>query len=373
MDFTYVRHQLHQMAEISGQEINTHNFIKSLLQPLHPTQLYEHVGGNGLLAVFEFSPENSTVLIRADMDAVGIQEDTKLDYQSKNQNIAHVCGHDGHTAILLKLAYMLVENPPKQRVLLLFQPSEENGKGGEAVLKSGVLNSYHIDWAFALHNIPGYPVGTVLCRDSFFTCAVLSSEIRFQGRTSHAAEPEKGVSPLKVMMKIIEAIMLKQQTNYSETDYFLTTLIEVHIGEEAYGVSAGDGLIRWTYRAKTNAILQQKIKDIESIVKQYTQTTEGLFSSITYSEAFYANENQLEAVQFIREAARQNHYNYQELEEGFRWGEDFGCMTQNIRGAMFGLGSGVHHEPLHSSKYDFPDELIDKGAQMFYQLIHSIH
>jgi amidohydrolase len=357
------RAYLHQCAEISGHETKTHDFIVKVLQTLNPTNLHQHVGGYGVLAEFEFSKQGKTFLFRADMDAVGSQAD----------RVSHCCGHDGHTAILLDFAAKLKTNPlPGGRVLLLFQPSEENGQGAKAILKSGILQNYAIDLAFALHNIPGFPLGTVLCKPGSFTCAVLSCEMQFSGKTAHASEPEKSISPQRAIFQIVEEIQQLQKNDYSSDDYFLATLVELHIGEETYGVAPGNGVLRWTFRAKTNVLLQQNIQTIESLSKQVVSHTAELDFSIQYLEAFCANENNTSAVELIVKAAKSCGLEVAELKEGFRWGEDFGVLTQVIPGAMFGLGAGENCPPLHAPDYDFPDALIKSGSRMFYEIATHI-
>lgn len=357
------RAYLHQCPEISGHEMKTHDFIVEVLQSLNPTTMHTPVGGWGVIAEFEFSKSGKTYLFRADTDAVGLQADA----------VHHCCGHDGHTSILLEFARLLHANPLAEgRVLLLFQPSEENGQGAKAILDSGILQHYAIDLAFALHNIPGYPLGTILCKSGSFTCAVLSCKMRFSGKVAHASEPEKSISPQDAIFGIVAGIQSLQNTDYSSKEYFLATLVELHIGEETYGVAPGDGLLRWTFRAKTNAVLQKNIKLIESLARQAVSQTEELTFSFRYLEAFYANENNASAVELISKAAKNCGLEYTNLNEGFRWGEDFGVLTQSIPGAMFGLGAGENCPPLHAPDYDFPDALIEVGSRMFYEIATTL-
>lgn len=363
MNSIETRAYLHRCAEVSGREKRTHDFVVEALQLLNPTKLCPMVGGYGVLAEFEFSKQGRTLLFRADMDGVG----------SQPESVRHSCGHDGHTAILLDFASKLHQNPPKEgRILLLFQPSEENGQGAKAALDSGILKSHAIDFAFALHNIPGYPMGTVLCKPKSFSCAVLSCEMEFKGKTSHASEPEKSISPQEAMFEIVSGIKRLQHTDYTFEDYFLATMVEMHIGEAAYGVAPGNGVLRWTFRAKTNAVLRHSIAMMEAFSTQIASQTKGLDFSIQYLEEFYANENNPTAVGMIARAADDCGLEYMEMDEGFRWGEDFGVLSQAIPGAMFGLGAGETCPPLHSPDYDFPDDLIEIGSQMFYEIASGL-
>lgn len=367
--FYQIRRELHQHPELSGHEARTARFVEDKLQAFHPTKVIRHVGGHGLLVEYFFSEDGPTVLFRADMDAVAVQEPDDIPHHSQTPGVAHKCGHDGHTTILLRFARMLSEHPlTKGRILLLFQPAEENGSGSKAVLDTKVLDYYQIDKAFALHNIPGYPLHAVLCKEGCFTCAVVSVSITLTGKTSHAAEPQKGISPIPAILKIVDELSRWNNTDMQSDDYFLSTIVEIHVGKEAYGVSAGNGLIRATLRAKTDKLLHQHARQLKNLVTTECERTPGLQHEMEWLEPFSANENDPQSVSLIKSATIRNNLPYLELQTPFSWGEDFGLFTQQYKGAMFGLGSGENCAPLHSPQYDFPDEVIETGATLFYTI-----
>lgn len=370
--FYQIRRELHQHPELSGHEARTARFVEDKLQAFHPTKVIRHVGGHGLLVEYFFSEDGPTVLFRADMDAVAVQEPDDIPHHSQTPGVAHKCGHDGHTTILLRFARMLSERPlPKGRVLLLFQPAEENGSGSKAVLDTKVLDYYKIDKAFALHNIPGYPASAVLCKEDSFTCAVVSVSITLTGKTSHAAEPQKGISPIPATLNIVDELLRWNNTNIQSDDYFLSTIVEIHVGEEAYGVSAGNSVIRATLRAKTDKLLHQHAQQLKELVATECKRTPDLQHEMEWLEPFSANENDPQSVGMIKNAALRNNLPYIELQTPFSWGEDFGLFTQQYKGAIFGLGSGENCAPLHSPQYDFPDEVIETGATLFYTIAEA--
>ena len=367
--FYQIRRELHQHPELSGHEARTARFVEDKLQAFHPTKVIRHVGGHGLLVEYFFSEDGPTVLFRADMDAVAVQEPDDIPHHSQTPGVAHKCGHDGHTTILLRFARMLSERPlPKGRVLLLFQPAEENGSGSKAVLDTKVLDYYKIDKAFALHNIPGYPASAVLCKEDSFTCAVVSVSITLTGKTSHAAEPQKGISPIPATLNIVDELLRWNNTDIQSDDYFLSTIVEIHVGEEAYGVSAGNSVIRATLRAKTDKLLHQHAQQLKELVATECKRTPDLQHEMEWLEPFSANENAPQSVGMIKNAALRNNLPYIELQTPFSWGEDFGLFMQQYKGAIFGLGSGENCAPLHSPQYDFPDEVIETGATLFYTI-----
>lgn len=370
--FYQIRRELHQHPELSGHEARTARFVEDKLQAFHPTKVIRHVGGHGLLVEYFFSEDGPTVLFRADMDAVAVQEPDDIPHHSQTPGVAHKCGHDGHTTILLRFARMLSECPlPKGRVLLLFQPAEENGSGSKAVLDTKVLDYYKIDKAFALHNIPGYPASAVLCKEDSFTCAVVSVSITLTGKTSHAAEPQKGISPIPATLNIVDELLRWNNTDIQSDDYFLSTIVEIHVGEEAYGVSAGNSVIRATLRAKTDKLLHQHAQQLKELVATECKRTPDLQHEMEWLEPFSANENDPQSVGMIKNAALRNNLPYIELQTPFSWGEDFGLFTQQYKGAIFGLGSGENCAPLHSPQYDFPDEVIETGATLFYTIAEA--
>ena len=370
--FYQIRRELHQHPELSGHEARTARFVEDKLQAFHPTKVIRHVGGHGLLVEYFFSEDGPTVLFRADMDAVAVQEPDDIPHHSQTPGVAHKCGHDGHTTILLRFARMLSERPlPKGRVLLLFQPAEENGSGSKAVLDTKVLDYYKIDKAFALHNIPGYPASAVLCKEDSFTCAVVSVSITLTGKTSHAAEPQKGISPIPATLNIVDELLRWNNTDIQSDDYFLSTIVEIHVGEEAYGVSAGNSVIRATLRAKTDKLLHQHAQQLKELVATECKRTPDLQHEMEWLEPFSANENDPQSVGMIKNAALRNNLPYIELQTPFSWGEDFGVFTQQYKGAIFGLGSGENCAPLHSPQYDFPDEVIETGATLFYTIAEA--
>ena len=370
--FYQIRRELHQHPELSGHEARTARFVEDKLQAFHPTKVIRHVGGHGLLVEYFFSEDGPTVLFRADMDAVAVQEPDDIPHHSQTPGVAHKCGHDGHTTILLRFARMLSERPlPKGRVLLLFQPAEENGSGSIAVLDTKVLDYYKIDKAFALHNIPGYPASAVLCKEDSFTCAVVSFSITLTGKTSHAAEPQKGISPIPATLNIVDELLRWNNTDIQSDDYFLSTIVEIHVGEEAYGVSAGNSVIRATLRAKTDKLLHQHAQQLKELVATECKRTPDLQHEMEWLEPFSANENDPQSVGMIKNAALRNNLPYIELQTPFSWGEDFGLFTQQYKGAIFGLGSGENCAPLHSPQYDFPDEVIETGATLFYTIAEA--
>lgn len=359
------------MAEASNEEVNTSAFIRHQLEQFQPTKIVTFPSGHHLLAEYDFGGGGKTVLLRADMDAVRVHETLKLPYASENEGVSHKCGHDGHSTIMLRVAEMLHQQPlPKGKVLLLFQGAEETGEGAKQILESGILDNYSIDCAYALHNIPSEESGTIICKSGSFTCSVISCDIVLTGKTAHAAEPWNAVSPFPAAQRLTDFVLSLNQRNVQREDFCVATLIEFRVGSQAYGVAAGDGVLRFTIRTREDAHLQQIISEIESKTKAEA-AAENLQCEINWLEYFAASNNAEKAVESILECADQRHLTYQEKPIPFFWGEDFGLFTQHYPGALFGLGSGTAQPPLHHPDFDFPDKIVETGAKMFYQLTQT--
>ena len=365
-----IRHTLHTLAEPSGEEVRTQAFLLEQLRPLNPTKIHTFENSRNILVVFDSGVPGPTRLLRGDFDALRVPETIGVPYASQTAGVSHKCGHDGHAAILLGVAQQLHANPPRKgRVLLFFQAAEETGEGARLLLDTGILEQYRPDEVFAFHNIPGAPLGQVLCRPGSFTCSVVSCDIVLTGHTAHAAEPLKALSPYPAARAITDRLLALNRYEMSRDDFQLLTLVQFRVGEVAYGVAAGDGVLRFTLRAKKDAQLQALKRELQQIVQEETVRTPELQYDIVWKEYFAASENRPEAVNKVRQAAEQCGLEYMTKEEPFSWGEDFGLLTQHFAGALFGIGSGTEQPPLHHPHFDFPDELLPIGVEMFNALL----
>ncbi len=370
MDYAQIRHDLHRIAEPSGMECQTSAYIRQVLQTLHPTAIHTIADAHHLVAEYDFG-HGPVVLVRSDFDAVRVRETMDLPYRSLQDGVSHKCGHDGHATILLGLAERLCGNPlPAGKVLLFFQGSEETGEGAAQLLASGFMRDYKPDRVFALHNIPGIPLGVVTCRAGSFTCSVISCDIELHGKTAHAAEPLNGISPYPAAIAITDKLLSLCQYDMQRNDYRIATLIEFRVGEPAYGVAAGDAVLRFTVRAKDDSLLQATKAFVEQVAQQEASRYR-LQHHVSWKEYFAASNNDPDTVNLLRQVCETIHYPYVNKEVPFSWGEDFGLLTQQYPGVLFGLGSGEQQPPLHHPDFDFPDQIIPLGINIFYQLLSA--
>jgi len=197
IELTAFRRALHRRPELSGEEVQTARAITAALEPLAPARIVTQLGGHGVAAIFDSAMPGPTVLFRAELDGLPIEEDNPaISWASEVSGKSHVCGHDGHMAMLLGLGRLIARKPvARGRVVLMFQPAEEDGSGARAVVADPAYDALAPDWAFAIHIEPGYPFGVVASRAGLINCASLGLKITLTGKTAHAADPQDGVSP----------------------------------------------------------------------------------------------------------------------------------------------------------------------------------
>lgn len=367
-----LRHELHRSPELSEDEFVTSERIANFLSHYNPSKLIRGIGGNGIACIFKGKDEGPSVLFRCDLDALPIDEINDYDYKSTKKGVSHKCGHDGHMAIVAGLADVFSKKPPqKGQVVLLFQPSEENGQGAYRVVNDDKFKEIKVDYTFALHNLPGFPKGNVLLRKETFAAASKGMIIKLTGKTSHAGEPENGNSPAVAMADIIKQLNDLPNKKGHFNDFRLLTVIHARLGEVAFGTTPGYAEIMATLRTYKDKDMQTLTSHAEQIAIKNAE--EGrLKYEISYTEEFPATVNDEDMVNIIEKAAKSVGIAYQYLEKPFRWSEDFAHFTQQFNGALFGLGSGIDHPQLHNPDYDFPDEIIENGVRTFYEIYLQI-
>lgn len=367
----HLRRLLHANPEVSGCEENTAACITGFLKKLNTDQIITNIGGYGILALFDSGKPGPTLLFRADMDALPIQELNEFPHRSVINGVSHKCGHDGHTAILCGLAEKIAaEKPATGKVYLLFQPAEETGAGAAKVVADTKF-TVNPDFVFALHNLPGYETGNIVVRDGLFSAAVNSIIIRLKGKTAHAAEPEFGINPAKAISEIIAAADTLNHNHPEDENFQLVTPVHLNMGTTAYGISAGEAELHYTLRCWDN----DRLRTLESTLLNHAEETAskfGLTCDHEFTQTFYANNNNKYANDVVRLSAQQNGFTVEEKPVPFKWAEDFGYFTSKYKGCMFGLGAGKDQPALHNPDYDFPDSITAAGIAIFYSITKNL-
>ncbi|MEY2753826.1 MAG: hypothetical protein RJB65_184 [Actinomycetota bacterium] len=365
------RHDLHAHPELSHQEHRTAERVLEFLRPLGPDRVLTGVGGTGIVATFDSGVPGPVLLFRSELDALPIVELGVDGHGSTVEGVSHKCGHDGHTTMVLGLAqYLSANRLAKGAVHLLFQPAEETGEGAAAVLADPRFAEIRPDFGVAIHNMPGFPMHTLVVKAGSITAAVRSLVIRFAGRTAHASEPEKGENPSLAVANLLRGCDAMNVHDIRSDGFRLITPVHVRVGSVAYGVSAGDGEVHLTIRTVANSGLAALQSDIEALAHSLG-TRDGLTTTIEVVEDFFANMNDPAVTERVMRAAEECGFTVESPEVGLRGGEDFGLFSERFPCCMVLLGSGVDMHPIHNPNYDFPDELIPTGVTLYETIVRQ--
>ncbi|SFI74726.1 amidohydrolase [Celeribacter neptunius] len=376
-----LRHELHRFPEVSGAEHETAARIAARMRGLG-AEVTEGLGGTGVAAVFgpkeepKAGPEKGqgvrTLMIRAELDALPILEAMGPDYRSEHEGVGHLCGHDGHMAILFTVAKALARHAPACRVVLLFQPAEETGAGARAVLDDPKFAPLQPDLAISLHNLPKLPMGAVALQQGPVACASRGLQIRLRGATSHAARPENGRSPGLALANLIPALgALSRDLPTEDPGFRLCTVTHARLGVPSFGISPGEAELQVTLRTLLNAEMAALEAEARALIDRFAAD---FAPAITLHDAFSHSVNAPEATALLEAACAR----FPRVEGAIpmRPSEDFGLFgtEQNgkvIPAAMLFLGSGETQPELHNPDFDFPDALVPLGAEIFLNAIHQ--
>jgi len=366
------RRKLHRMPELSREEAQTAQEIRAVLAATNPDRLITGLGGHGIAAVYEGAQPGPTVMIRAELDGLPIEEISGIPYRSAVPGKGHLCGHDGHMTILTGLARLLGRRRPQHgRAVLLFQPAEEDGSGAAAVVADPRFRELTPDFAFALHNLPGLALGKVALAEGPVNCASRGMRIVLNGKTAHASMPETGISPVSVVAELMPALTALGRGGPLDEDFAMVTITHAKIGEPAFGVAPARAEIWATLRTLTDETMEELCVSAEHLVLS-AATQKGLSVEISHDDIFQHCENAPEAVAHLRRALDDERIVHDRGDLPMRASEDFGRFGHRASAAMFFLGAGENHPSLHNPDYDLPDDLIGIGTRVFMRTIRNL-
>lgn len=373
VELTEFRRDLHRFPEVSREETATAQRIVAALSGLRPDQVITGLGGHGVAAVFNGAIAGPTLLFRAELDALPIEEISSAAYRSTISGKGHLCGHDGHMTLLMGLGRLLSrQRPARGRVVLMFQPAEEDGFGAAAVVADAKFAAIKPDWAFAIHNLPGLPFGHAALKSGVVNCASQGLRIVLTGKTAHASQPENGTSPGLALARLIPALSALGQGGALGPDYRLVTITHAKLGEPAFGIAPGEAELWATLRTITD----DKMAALRAAAITLVETeaaAQGLKVSFSHHDDFAASVNDLDATRHLQHALEKLAVPHGEADLPMRGSEDFGRFGQpGTRSAMLFLGVGENHAALHNPDYDFPDSLIPLGVQIFHRVMTDL-
>ena len=364
---TDTRHALHQLPELAGHETQTHDLIHADLQKAGLTLKPSLLGTDVIAEIETDSPV--TVCLRADMDALPIEEKTGVAYASTHRERMHACGHDGHTAILLSTARILqaMHRDLPVSVRFIFQPGEEMEAMGRKLVEAGGCDG--CDEAYALHGRPGYPLGTVTCRPGVMMATGGHIQATFRGRGCHGSTPELGRNPIPAAAAFVQALeTLRKELQTSE--HIVITPCGINAGLSS-NVIPDEARVSGTARylsAAQHAPIRKQIHEAATTAAHHY----GVAVEFSYDTRYaFPVVNSCAAFDRVQQAAIRSLGDEQWIEtpEPTLDMEDFAFYLRNREGAMFWLGLGEDHAPLHRNDFDFDDCVIPDGILMFCTLI----
>lgn len=372
--FIALRRQIHAAPELGGETPHTAELVAAKLAQWG-YEVHRGIGGHGLVGVLQKGHGSRRIGLRADMDALPMQEKNAFAHASQIAGRMHACGHDGHTAILLAAAYRLATFADFNGTLnLIFQPDEEGLCGAKAMIDDGLFQRFPCDAIFALHNMPGAPVGTVVVQAGPTMASSERVHLSITGKGGHGAMPELAVDPVPVVASLINAIQTIKSRNLGPEEYAVISIGMLQAGS-VYNIIPDEASMLISVRTDT-PMTQQKINQrLEQIVRGHEQSF-GVSIDLKITQLAPALINDMAETQRVR----------QSLEPLFEPGhlhsrgpkvmgtEDFAWMLSEVPGCYFMLGNGegeFHGCSVHNPHYDFNDELIRLGADCWVKLVED--
>lgn len=368
-DMTAWRRHLHTIPELMFECHQTAAFVVERLREFGITEIHEGIATTGIVAIIEGQGGGPTIGLRADMDALPMQEETGLDYASTIDGMMHACGHDGHTTMLLGAARYLTETRNfKGRVALIFQPAEESGGGGEVMVNEGILERFDIKEVYALHNAPGTPVGHFYTTPGPIMAAADDFDIHITGKGGHGAMPHETADPVVAAVSIAQAIQtIVSRNNYSQ-DHLVISVTQIHTGS-ADNIIPEKAYVNGTVRTFDSAVQGMVMARLEAIVAGAALSF-GVEAELVYNVGYPATINDPERTIFAADVAREIAGDNGVIDDnGPEMGaEDFAYLLEKRPGSYLFVGNG-ETAGLHHPEYNFDDETAAAGASFFARLI----
>lgn len=373
--FVKIRRDIHAHPELGQATLDTAALVSRLLEDWGYA-VHTGIGGNGVVGVLRRGQGDKTLGLRADMDALPIEEKNGLPWASRRAGIMHACGHDGHTATLLAAAEQLALHGEFNGTLnLIFQPDEEGLSGARSMMEDGLFRRFPCDAVYAFHNMPGFPVGYAIIKSGGVMASSERVCITLTGRGGHGAMPERSIDPIPALGSIIGALQTVVSRNVSASDAVVVSIGKVQAGT-ATNIIPESAMLELSVRTVDPQIRQQVEQRIRAIV-QGQAASFGVSAEIDYQLLAPVLVNTPAETRQMLEAAQRALGGENVVEQvSFRamGSEDFAWMLQEVPGCYFGLGNGTGEFngcSVHNDHYDFNDELIPLGAACWVELVQT--
>ncbi|MFA6770195.1 MAG: amidohydrolase [Bacteroidales bacterium] len=355
-----IRGELHLIPEYSHKEEKTAALVTKYLKETSPDYLYTSIGGHGIIAGYQGESQGASLMFRCELDAIMTEKGCN-----------HLCGHDGHMAILLGLSKIVSKNRAfSGTVWLLFQPAEEVGEGAALMVKEMQEKGVKFDFAFSLHNKPGIPLNKVVLHQGVYAAGSVGMELFFKGSPSHAASPEKAVSPYKPIFETANYMHELNSKRELFTDFTLGTVVNISLGDVNYGVTPGEGYLRMTLRSFVDKDLDKLCSLIEGYASEKALEN-GLKLTTSYFDRFPATLNDAQANKMVERAVIENHIEYEYAKTPEKGSDDFAFFAFNATSSYFDIGNGIETKDLHQQGYKFSDQIMETALVIYRSIIYK--
>ncbi len=369
------RREIHEHPELTYDVHRTAAFVADRLREFGCDEVATGLGRTGVVGVIKGRKPAGTadikvIGLRADMDALPIEEATNLPYASKTPGLMHACGHDGHTAMLLGAARYLAETRNfAGDAVVIFQPAEEDGAGAAAMIKDGLMDRFAIDQVYGMHNGPGIPIGSFAIRPGPIMAATDAIDIRIEGLGGHAARPHICIDSVLVGAQLITALQSIVSRSVDPLESAVISICEFHAGN-ARNVIPQTAELRGTVRtltAKVRGLVEKRIREVVAGVAQIT----GAKIDLVYERGYPVVVNHASQTDFATQVAKEiaGEANVHDMAP-LMGAEDFAYMLEQRPGAFIFCGNG-DSAGLHHPAYNFNDEAIVFGTSYWIKLVEN--
>jgi hippurate hydrolase len=370
-EMTAWRRHLHAHPELGFACHETAAFVVERLREFGITEIHTGIAESGVVAIIEGQGEGPTIGLRADMDALPIEEETGLDYASENKGVMHACGHDGHTTMLLGAAKYLAETRNfRGRVALIFQPAEEDGGGADIMCREGIMDRFGISEVYAIHTTPALPLGHFQTTPGPIMAAVDSFDVHIKGKGGHGAYPHECVDPVIAAVHIAQALQSIVSRNHYALQDLVVSVTMIHTGT-AENIIPDTAYLGGTVRSFDPDVRDMVEARMGEIVAGQGASF-GVEAKLTYKRSYPATVNDPEKTEFAVGVAEE--IAGKDAVDGAQWremgAEDFSYMLEERPGAYLFLGQG-DAAGLHHPRFNFNDEAAPYGASFFARLVEQ--
>ena len=366
------RHHLHENPELLYDTIKTSAFVEKKLKEFGCDTVVTGLGRTGVVGVIHGNDLSSGKIIglRADMDALPLQEKTGLDYASKVPGLMHACGHDGHTAMLLGAACYLAETRNfNGTAVVIFQPAEEGGGGAKEMIDDGLMDKFKIQEVYGMHNMPGLDLGLFSIKEGDFFAAADTFSITVRGKGGHAAKPQETIDPVLVGSNLVLALQSIASRNINPIKNVVVSVCTFVSDTDSFNVIPETVILKGTVRTFEKGV-QKTTK--ERLNKLSRSIAEGYGASVEvlYNEGYPVMTNSTAETAAARNVAKSVSGQNVIPAEKIMGAEDFSFMLNSSKGAYILIGNG-DSSGVHSPTYVFNDEVLPLGASFWAELVET--